>query len=205
MFFTADSQIAIKKSANRRLTINTMEIYNYLKSLHLIFVITWFAGLFYIVRLFVYQIEASEKPSPEKEILQEQFKIMSYRLWYIITWPSAILASFFAFWMLFFTELGNAWLQMPWMHVKLGFVFLLYLYHLKCHQIFKQLQNNEVKHTGNFMRVWNEGATIILFAVVFLVILKNAVNWIFGVVGIFLFSILIMLGFKFYKRIREKK
>ena len=54
------------------------------------------------------------------------------------------------------------------------------------------------------MRLWNEGATIILFAVVFLVILKNEFNWIYGVVGIILFSILIMLGFKFYKRIREK-
>ena len=74
-----------------------MEYYNYLKSLHLIFVITWFAGLFYIVRLFVYQIEAAAKPSPEKEILQKQFRIMSYRLWYIITWPSAVLASIFAF------------------------------------------------------------------------------------------------------------
>ncbi len=204
MFFTADSQIS-KQSANTRLTINNMEYYNSLKSLHLIFVITWFVGLFNIVRLFVYQIEAAAKPSPDKEILQEQFKIMSYRLWYIITWPSAILASFFAFWMLFFTEMGNAWLQMPWMHVKLGFVFLLYLYHLKCHQIFKQLQNNEVKYTGNSMRIWNEGATIILFAVVFLVILKNAVNWIYGVIGIVLFSVLLMLGFKFYKRIREKK
>ncbi|WP_316634851.1 CopD family protein [uncultured Flavobacterium sp.] len=182
-----------------------MEYYNYLKSLHLIFVITWFAGLFYIVRLFVYQIEANEKPSPEKEILQAQYKIMAYRLWYIITWPSAILASIFAFWMLFFTDLGNAWLKMPWMHVKLCFVFLLYLYHLKCHQIFKQLQNDEVKYSNNFMRLWNEGATIILFAVVFLVILKSAINWIFGVVGIILFSVLIMLGFKFYKRIREKK
>ena len=181
-----------------------MEVYNYLKSLHLIFVITWFAGLFYIVRLFVYQIEAASKPSPEKEILQKQYKIMTYRLWYIITWPSAVLASLFAFWMLFFTDLGSAWLKMPWMHVKLGFVFLLYLYHLKCHQIFAQLQRDEVKHTSNFMRIWNEGATIILFAVVFLVISKSAVNWIFGVVGIFLFSIIIMLGFKFYKRIREK-
>jgi putative membrane protein len=181
-----------------------MELYNYIKSLHLIFVITWFAGLFYIVRLFVYQIEANEKPSPEKEILQKQYKIMTYRLWYIITWPSAILASVFAFWMLFFTELGNAWLQTSWMQVKLGFVFALYLYHLKCHQIFKQLQNDEVKYSSNFMRLWNEGATIILFAVVFLVILKNAFNWIYGVIGIFLFSILIMLGFKFYKKIREK-
>lgn len=182
-----------------------MEYYNYLKSLHLIFVITWFVGLFNIVRLFVYQIEASQKPSPEKEILEEQFKIMSYRLWYIITWPSAILASFFAFWMLFFTDLGQAWLKMPWMHVKLGFVFVLYLYHAKCQQIFTQLQNGQVKYSSNYMRIWNEGATIILFAVVFLVILKNAFNWIFGVIGIISFSILIMLGFKFYKRIREKK
>ncbi|WP_409417764.1 CopD family protein [Flavobacterium sp. PS2] len=181
-----------------------MEYYNYLKSLHLIFVITWFAGLFYIVRLFVYQIEANDKPSPEKEILQKQYKIMTYRLWYIITWPSAVLASIFAFWMLFFTDLGKSWLQMPWMHVKLCFVFLLYLYHGKCHQIFKQLQNDEVKHTNNFMRLWNEGATIILFSVVFLVVLKNAVNWIYGVIGIILFSVLIMLGFQFYKRIREK-
>ena len=181
-----------------------MDYYNYLKSLHLIFVMTWFAGLFYIVRLFVYQIEANDKPSPEKEILQKQFKIMTYRLWYIITWPSAVLASIFAFWMLFFTDLGKSWLQMPWMHVKLGFVFVLYLYHYKCHRIFKELQNDQVKYTTNYMRLWNEGATIILFAVVFLVILKNAVNWIYGVVGIMLFSILIMLGFQFYKRIREK-
>lgn len=181
-----------------------MEIYNYLKSLHLIFVITWFAGLFYIVRLFVYQIEASQKTSPEKEILQAQYKIMTYRLWYIITWPSAILASFFAFWMLFFTELGKVWLQMPWMHVKLAFVFLLYLYHLKCHKIYKELQNNQIKYSSNYMRIWNEGATIILFSVVFLVVLKNEFNWIYGTLGIILFSILIMLGFKFYKKIRKK-
>ena len=175
--------------------------YNYIKSLHLIFVITWFSGLFYIVRLFVYQIEAAQKPSPEKEILQKQYKIMTYRLWYIITWPSAILASVFAFTLLY---LNPGFLQMPWMHVKIGFVFALYLYHLKCHQIFKQLQKDEVKYSSNFMRLWNEGATIILFAVVFLVILKNAVNWIYGVIGIILFSVLIMLGFKFYKKIRER-
>jgi protoporphyrinogen IX oxidase len=182
-----------------------MELYNYIKSLHLIFVITWFAGLFYIVRLFVYQIEANDKPSPEKEILLKQYKIMTYRLWYIITWPSSILASFFAFWLLFFTEMGKAWIQMPWMHVKLGFVFVLYVYQLKCHQIYKQLQNDQFNYSSNFMRLWNEVATIILFAVVFLVILKNAFHWIYGVIGIVLFSLLIMLGYKFYKRIREKK
>ena len=179
-----------------------METYNYIKSLHLIFVITWFAGLFYIVRLFVYQIEANEKPSPEREILQNQYKIMTYRLWYIITWPSMILAIGFALWLL---VLMPVWVQQPWMQVKLGFVVLLICYHVKCHLIYNELQRNEVNYTSNFMRLWNEGATIILFAVVFLVVLKSAINWIYGVIGIFLFSIIIMLGFKFYKRLREKK
>lgn len=176
--------------------------YNYIKALHLIFVITWFAGLFYIVRLFVYHAEAKQKPQPEQDILIKQYQLMQYRLWYIITWPSAVLASLFAFYLLY---LNPEWLSQPWMHVKLAFVLLLYIYHAKCHQIFKQLQKNEVKHTSNFFRIWNEGATIILFAIVFLVILKSAINWIFGVIGIFVFSILIMLGFRFYKRIREKK
>ena len=178
--------------------------YDYIKALHLIFVITWFAGLFYIVRLFVYHAEAKQKPQPEQDILIKQYQLMQYRLWYIITWPSAILASIFAYWMLFFTESGKFWLTQPWMHVKLAFVLLLYIYHLKCHFIYKDLQKNNVKHTSNFFRLWNEGATIILFAIVFLVILKNAINWIYGVLGIFIFSILIMLGFKLYKRIREK-
>ena len=177
------------------------EYYNYIKSLHLIFVITWFAGLFYIVRLFVYHIEANDKPSPEKEILIKQYKLMSYRLWYIITWPSAALATIFAITLLIIMP---EWLNQSWMHVKLAFVLLLIVYHLKCHQIFRQLQNDEVKHTSNFMRLWNEGATIILFAVVFLVILKSAINWVYGVAGIFVFMILIMLGFKFYKRVRAK-
>lgn len=178
--------------------------YDYIKSLHLIFVITWFAGLFYIVRLFVYHAEAKQKPQPEQDILIKQYQLMQYRLWYIITWPSAVLASIFGFWLIFFTPIGKAWLQMPWMHVKLGFVFLLYIYHAKCHQFYLQLQKNEVKKSSNFFRLWNEGATLILFAVVFLVILKSAINWIYGVIGVFVFSILIMLGFKFYKKIRER-
>ncbi|HEY0092220.1 MAG TPA: CopD family protein [Flavobacterium sp.] len=178
--------------------------YDYLKSLHLIFVVTWFAGLFYIVRLFVYQIEANSMPSPEKEILQKQYQIMTYRLWFIITWPSAILASIFGYLMLFCTTLGNAWLQMPWMHVKLLFVFLLYLYHGKCHQIYNQLHNGDIRYSSGFMRLWNEAATLILFSVVFLVVLKNAVNWIYGVVGLILFSFLMMMGYRFYKKVRER-
>ncbi|MDG3583241.1 CopD family protein [Galbibacter pacificus] len=177
------------------------EYYNYIKALHLIFVITWFAGLFYIPRLFVYQIEAFQKPSPEKEILGKQLKLMAKRLWFIITWPSAILALFFAILLL---VIMPGWLQQGWMHIKLLFVFLLILYHLKTHQIFKQLQRDEVKYTSKSMRIWNEGSTIILFSVVFLVILKDSLNWVFGVVGIFILAILLMLGIRLYKRIRDK-
>lgn len=178
-----------------------MEYYQYIKALHLIFVITWFAGLFYIPRLFVYQIEAFYKPSPEKEILGKQLKLMAKRLWTIITWPSAILATIFAIWLLI---LQPNWLEQGWMHVKLGFVLLLFIYHYKTHIYFKQLQNDAIKVTSNFMRIWNEGATFILFAVIFLVILKSTINWIFGVVGIFALGILLMLGFKLYKNIRSK-
>ena len=176
--------------------------YNYIKSLHLIFVITWFAGLFYIVRLFVYQIEAFQKPSPDKEIIGEQLKLMAKRLWYIISWPSMILATGFAIWLM---VLRPFYITDTWMQVKLGFVVLLIIYHVKCHLIFKDLQQDRVKYSSNFMRIFNEGATIILFAVVFLVILKNAINWIYGTVGIVVFAILIMLGFRLYKRIRERK
>lgn len=178
-----------------------MEWYNYIKALHLIFVTTWFAGLFYIVRLFVYHAEAKQKPEPEQTILIKQYQIMESRLWYIITWPSAILASVFAFWLLWSRP---HFLHMDWMIVKLVFVGLLYLYHYKCHLIFLQLQKNIVKNSSNFFRLWNEGATIILFAVVFLVIVQNAINWIFGVIGIIVFSLLLMLGYKFYKKLREK-
>lgn len=179
-----------------------MEYYNYIKALHLIFVITWFAGLFYIVRLFVYHAEAKEKPEPEQSILIKQYQLMQYRLWYIITWPSAILASLFAVWLLY---LIPSFLEQNWMIVKLVFVGLLFVYHYKCHMIFIQLQNNTSTHSGNFFRIWNEGATIILFAVVFLVIVKNAINWIYGVIGIVLFSALIMMGYKWYKKVRERK
>lgn len=178
-----------------------MEYYNYIKSLHLIFVITWFAGLFYIPRLFIYHIEAQDKDSTEREILSNQFKIMTKRLWFIITWPSAILATLFAIILLI---LQPVWLQQDWMHVKLAFVLLLFVYHFKCHQIFKQLQRNVFKWSSNQMRLFNEGSTLILFSVVFLVILKNSLNWIFGVAGIFVLGILLMLGIKIYKRIRNK-
>lgn len=177
-----------------------MDYYNYIKSLHLIFVITWFAGLFYVPRIFIYHIEATKKTATEKEILTAQLKLMAKRLWYIITWPSAILSIIFGSWLL---VLAPYWLEQPWMHAKLGFVFLLVVYQIKTHFIFKELQADKIKYSSNFMRVWNEGATLILFAVVFLVLLKSTLNMAYGLLGLFGLAALLMLGIKLYKRIRS--
>lgn len=177
--------------------------YNILKSLHIIFVITWFAGLFYIIRLFVYHVEALEKPEPEKTILSNQYKIMENRLWYIITIPSAVLTFIIAFWLLLFTETGKFWLQMPWMHIKLFFVFLLYVYMFICHIYYKQLQNDTCKKTSMFFRLWNEVATIILLSVVFLVVMKNEINWIYALLGMILVVLILMVAIKLYKKIRQ--
>lgn len=176
-------------------------LYLYLKSLHIIFVVCWFAGLFYIVRLFVYYAEAQQKTSPEKEILSQQYTLMTERLWNIITVPAAILATVFGIWMFF---INPALLQMPWMHVKLLFVVLLWLYQWKCQQYVRQIKKGELIPSSHFFRIWNEGATLILFSVVFLVILKSAFSWIFGVVGLVGLSFLLMLGIRLYKKVREK-
>ncbi len=177
-------------------------MYLYLKALHIIFVVCWFAGLFYIVRLFVYYAEAQQKTALEKEILSKQYRIMTNRLWFIITYPAAVLATIFGVWLLIENP---ALLKMPWMHVKLLFIVLLWLYHLKCHQFVKQIKADTLKKDGSFFRIWNEGATMILFSVVFLVVLKSAINWIFGVAGIFVLAILLTLGIKYYKKVRERK
>lgn len=177
------------------------DYYNYIKALHLIFVITWFAGLFYLPRLFIYHIEAQAKSSPAKEILTDQFKLMERRLWYVITWPSAILALFFALLLLYIMP---SWLIQDWMIIKLFFVVILIIYHLRTHRIFKAFQVDDIKYSSLFMRIWNEGATLLLFAIVFLVILKTSLHWIFGVLSLVGLAVLLMLGIKLYQRTRKK-
>ncbi len=174
--------------------------YLYLKALHIIFIVTWFAGLFYIVRLFLYQTEALEKEEPEKTILANQFALMSRRLWYGITWPSAILTLIFGVWLL---VAQPSWLQQPFMHVKLTLVFLLYLYHLSCQWLFSRLQRGLTTWTSQQLRVWNEVATLFLVAIVFLIVLKNAINWLWGTLGLVIFAIVLMLAINIYKNLRK--
>lgn len=176
--------------------------YLYVKALHIIFVVTWFAGLFYIPRLFIYYIEAQSKSKAERDILSPQLTLMTKRLWYIITWPSLVLTFIFGFWMIY---LRSFLLELPWMQIKLGFVGILVLYHLKNHQLYNQMKKNTLSWTSSQMRIWNEVATIVLFAVVFLAILKTTISWVFGVSGIIALGLLLMIGIKAYKIYRLKK
>lgn len=176
----------------------------YLKALHIIFVVTWFAGLFYIVRLFIYQTEALEKTETERSILLPQFKLMARRLWYGITWPSAIVTLGFGLSLLyqyiFVMQIGIP----GWLWIKIGFVVGLYAYHLACHRIFRQLQADQAHYSSQQLRVWNEVATVFLFAIIFLVILRSAMSMLWGLVGLVAFVIVLMVAIKLYKKRREQ-
>jgi putative membrane protein len=178
------------------------DIQLYLKALHIIFVVTWFAGLFYIVRLFVYHTEAELKSEPEKRILQNQYKIMEKRLWYGITWPSMIITLILGGWMLWE---NSSFLLQAYFILKLCFVGALILYHIQCHVMFKRLQNNIIKQSSTKLRLWNEVPTVLLVAIVFLIVLKSNTGFIWGMLGLVIFSVTLMLAVKIYKRGREKK
>lgn len=176
--------------------------YLYAKAIHIIFVITWMAGLFYMVRLFIYHAEARQRSDAEYAVLHKQFTVMESRLWWIITTPSMYLAVAAGLSMLY---IAPALLSAGWMHVKLAFVLGLVAYHFICQRIMFGLREESNTWTSTRLRLWNEVSTVLLFAIVFLVVLKSAVNWIFGVLGLLVLSVLLMLGVKLYKRVRMKK
>lgn len=164
--------------------------------------VSWFAGLFYIIRLFIYHVEANEKPENERKILISQFKTMEKKLWYIITWPAMILTVVFGVWMLL-TPIGMVWLKTGWMHVKLLFVAVLLAYHFISHKMFVNLQNDQIKYTSIRLRIWNELATMLLVIIVFIVVMKSALNWLYGVIGFFALGIVLMMAIKWYKKLRK--
>ncbi len=174
----------------------------YVKSLHIIFVICWFAGLFYIPRLFIYQTEANAKSEPERSILINQFRIMQKRLWYGITWPAGVLALVFGLWM-YFANFAT-YLTLPWMHLKLFFVAGVIFYHLQCHIIFNQLKRDVYKFSSLKLRIFNELATLLLFAIVFLVVVKSNGGFVWGMLGLIVLSGLLFLGIFIYKKQRLK-
>jgi putative membrane protein len=174
--------------------------YPYLKALHIIFIVTWFAGMFYMVRLFIYNTEAGGKPPAAREILREQFAVMLKRLWLGITWPSAILTLILGPWIWFLLGSLPAWLA-----VKLVFVLGLYGYHLSLHVIYRQQMKGIFKFSSQQLRFWNEVATLFLFAIVFIAVVKEDLNWIRTLVGFIIFVVLLMSAVRIYKLYRSKK
>ncbi|RNI35691.1 protoporphyrinogen IX oxidase [Hanamia caeni] len=173
-------------------------MYFYIKALHIIFVVTWFAGLFYIVRLFVYSAEANEKQEPERGILLKQFSIMQKRLWYGITWPSAILTLIFGTWM------GFLFGSLPsWLLVKLLFVLGLFIYHLFLHSIFSQQQKFIFRWNSQQLRIWNEVATLFLVAIVMLAVVKQLISFVWGILVLVALGILLFAAIKAYRRFRK--
>jgi putative membrane protein len=174
----------------------------YLKALHVIFVVTWFAGMFYIVRLFIYNTEANERPENERKILQQQYSLMIRRLWLGITWPSAVLTLIFGpLVMLAFGYFGHV---PRWLTIKIVFVVLLYAYHLSIHSIYKQQIRGIFKYSSQKLRIWNEVATVFLVAIVMLVVVKESMSMVWALAGLFLFVILLMTAIRIYKNIRRR-
>ncbi|HYJ64279.1 MAG TPA: CopD family protein [Parafilimonas sp.] len=181
--------------------------YEYLKALHIIFVVTWFAGMFYMPRLFIYNTEANEKEEPSKTILHEQFSVMMKRLWFGITFPSAILTLIFGTVVMFKGGWNQVLLneQGRWLLVKLCFVLLLYIYFFSLHKIFKQQLKGVFKYSSQQLRIWNEVATIFLVAIVMLATVKKSISFVWGLVGLICFVVLLMSAIKIYKAIRQRK
>jgi len=172
----------------------------YLKAVHIIFVVTWFAGLFYMPRLFVYIIESHDKPEPERSILLKQLNMMASRLWFAITWPSAVITLIMGASLLITVP---SYLQAGYMHIKLTLVFCLYAYHFSLHYLYKQLQRGVVKFTSQQLRFWNEVSTLFLIAIVFIIVLKNALSMVWGLAGLLGIIVVLTVAIRLYKKYRK--
>ncbi|MGV8879658.1 MAG: protoporphyrinogen oxidase HemJ [Sphingobacteriaceae bacterium] len=179
-----------------------MTWYFYIKAIHIIFMVSWMAGLFYIVRLFIYHTEAQQRKEMERNVLSVQFEMMERKLYQIITTPAMLLTVIAGLSMLY---INPALMHQNWMIVKLCFVIGLIGYHFYCQKQMQQLRQGVFKWSSTQLRIWNEVATIFLVAIVFLAVLKNAVDWIYGLIGLILFSMIIMSAVKIYKYYRLKK
>lgn len=144
--------------------------YYWFKAFHLIGIVVWFAGLFYLVRLFVYHAEASQQPEPAQTILKNQYVIMEKRLYNIITTPGMIVTVAMAIGLI---STEPEILKSGWLHIKLAFVVALVGYHFYCGRIMKRLEKNECQWTGQQFRALNEAPTVLLVVIVLLAVFKN--------------------------------
>lgn len=183
-------------------------MYYYIKALHIIFIVTWFAGLFYFPRLLIYNAEVQSEPDANiKTAMSRQYQLMMKRLWFGITVPSAIITFILGSLTLHFGHWESHLFDSTgrWLLIKLCFVILLYVYFFSLGKIFKQQSRGIFKYSGNQLRFYNEVATVFLFAIVFLATVKSAGSLLYGLGGLIALILILVIAIKIYKRVREKK
>lgn len=174
--------------------------YTLAKALHIVGFISWFAGLFYIVRLFVYHAEAGERPEQERAILQPQLELMAARLWTIITVPAMVLTLFGGISMVVQLD------PIPrWLHIKFALLAGLLGYHLWCGSIRRAQAAGRSRWTGNKLRMFNEIGTMFMVAIVFLAVFRSAMSIAWGVGGLLTLGLSLMFGIRLYRKLREGK
>lgn len=175
----------------------------YLKTFHIVGFVAWFAGLFYLVRMFVYSAESMEKQEPERTILSKQFILMEWRVYKIICNPAMVLTWACGLGMLFLY--GTEWLAAnPWMHIKLTLLVLMTGYHHFCKRVIKKIEKGETTFNSFQFRLLNELPTLFLISIVLLAVLKNSLNFLYAFLGVLLFGFLLFIFAKMYKKHREK-
>ncbi|HOZ86930.1 MAG TPA: CopD family protein [Bacteroidia bacterium] len=175
---------------------------SYVKALHIIFVVCWFAALFYIVRLFIYTKEAQGRDEVARPILTGQLTLMQKKLWYIIGWPSMVGTYVFGTWMLSFNF--DYYLSQPWMWLKLIAVGLLTIYHFGCQTILSKQKQGVFNISSIKLRLFNELATLFLVAIVFLVVVKSTSGLIVGTLGLLALGAMLTLAVYLYRRSSRK-
>ncbi len=176
----------------------------YFKALHIFGFVAWFAGLFYLVRMFVYHVEAGKEDQPKKLILQEQFTIMQKRVFSIICNTAAVLTWVCGISMIYLY--GMEWFKAnTWLHVKLVLLLVLTGYHIFCKSIINSLEKGDFIMSAFNFRLFNEMPSILLLAIVLLASLRDMNEFVGTLPYILAFMISIFFIAKFYKSIREKK
>jgi protoporphyrinogen IX oxidase len=174
------------------------DLYSIAKSLHLVGVVSWMAGVFYLVRIMVNHAEAFDRDEPARAILRRQYTLMEWKAYRIIIRPAVVITWSFGVMMLCIQPI---WLEQAWMHAKLLFLLLFTGYTHYCQRHIRLLEGERSPQSHVFYRAMNEVPTIILVAVIFLAVFKDRINWFYLAGGVIGFSILI---FSAVRRVARK-
>lgn len=173
--------------------------YLFCKALHMVGFVSWFAGLFYIVRLFIYHVESAARPTPERELLHAQFTLMERRLWKAITVPAMVITFLFGI-RLAMLYLAPQPTVPGWLWVKWGLLVVLLAYHHVCGRLRKQLADGTCGWSSARLRQWNEVATLLLVAIVMIAVFKTLFDALWGTLALVGFGIALAVAVRLLRK-----